>query len=75
MDLAAKEEEHRADLMLTAMYNYYKQHTEKLPNFYKNLLNENDVDTVVSDYISSMTDRYAIYAFEQIFVPKNFLIF
>ena len=75
MDLAAKEEERRADEMLTAMYNHFKIHIEKLPDFYKSLLDNNDVDTVVSDYISSMTDRYAVYVFEGIFIPKNFLIF
>ena len=26
----------------------------------------------VCDYISSMTDRYAIGVFEDLFVPKNF---
>ena len=72
MDLAAKEEETRASEMLTAMYGYFKNHIEKLPDFYKELLKEYNEDTVVSDYISSMTDRYAVYTFEEIFVPKTF---
>lgn len=72
MDLAAKEEETRASEMLTAMYGYFKNHIEKLPDFYKGLLKEYDEDTIVSDYISSMTDRYAVYTFEEIFVPKTF---
>lgn len=75
MDLAAKEEETRASEMLTAMYNYFKEHKDKLPDFYKRLLEVYDIDTVVSDYISSMTDRYAVYVFEGIFIPKNFLLF
>ena len=74
-DLAAKEEEQRANEMLTAMYKHFKENTEKLPDFYKGLLKDFDVDTVVSDYISSMTDRYAVYTFEGIFIPKNFLIY
>ena len=74
MDLAAKEEELRAHEMLTAMYGYFKTHVDKLPEFNKSLLDKYDVDTVISDYISSMTDRYAVYVFEQIFVPKNFLM-
>ena len=61
--------------MLTAMYKHFKENTEKLPDFYKGLLKDFDVDTVVSDYISSMTDRYAVYTFEGIFIPKNFLIY
>ncbi len=74
-DLAAKEEEQRANEMLTAMYRHFKEHIEKLPDFYKGLLKDFDVDAVVSDYISSMTDRYAVYTFEGIFIPKNFLIY
>ena len=56
------------------MYAYYKANKDKLPDFYKKELDLYDDDTVVSDYISSMTDRYAVYAFEEIFVPKNFLL-
>ncbi|MBQ7374293.1 MAG: deoxyguanosinetriphosphate triphosphohydrolase [Clostridia bacterium] len=75
MTLAAQEEEKRAHEMITALYGYFKQNLNKLPDFYKGLLNQYDEDTVVSDYISSMTDRYAVYTFESIFIPKNFLIY
>ncbi len=75
MDLAAKDEERRAGEMITAMYGYFAKNPDKLPDFYRGLLDNNDIDTVVSDYISSMTDRYAVYVFEGIFIPKNFLIF
>ncbi|MBE5742128.1 MAG: deoxyguanosinetriphosphate triphosphohydrolase [Clostridiales bacterium] len=74
MDLAAKEEEARAHEMLSALYSYFKTHTEKLPEFNKSMLDKYGVDAVISDYISSMTDRYAVYVFEEIFVPKNFLM-
>jgi len=60
--------------MIELMYAYYKANKDKLPDFYKKELDLYDDDTVVSDYISSMTDRYAVYAFEEIFVPKNFLL-
>ena len=71
-DLAAREEEQRAHRMLTAMYEHFKKYPEKLPDFYKGLLDIYDVDTVISDYISSMTDRYAVHVFEGIFIPKNY---
>lgn len=47
MDLAAKEEETRASEMLTAMYGYFKNHIEKIPDFYKGLLKEYDEDTEI----------------------------
>lgn len=68
------EQEERAFLLIEALYNYYKTHTDKLPEAYKNLIEKDGVDRVVCDYISSMTDRYCTYIFEDIFIPKNFLL-
>ncbi len=74
LDNAARSEEQRAGEMISTMYTYYLAHLEKLPDFYKGLLDKYDSDTVISDYISSMTDRYAVFTFEEIFIPKNFLL-
>ena len=68
------EQEGRAFLLIEALYNYYKNHIDKLPDVYKNLLEEDGIDRVVCDYISSMTDRYCTYVFEDIFIPKNFML-
>lgn len=68
----AKREEERANNMLTSMYGYFTANPDKLPEFYVNLLKEYPLHTVVCDYLSSMTDRYAINAFNQIFIPKSF---
>ena len=68
------EQEERAFLLIEALYNYYKNHMDKLPDVYKNLLEEDGIDRVVCDYISSMTDRYCTYVFEDIFIPKNFML-
>lgn len=71
---AAQAEEGKATKMLETMYEYFKANTDELPEFYRGELDNFDADTVVSDYISSMTDRYAVYAYESIFVPKSFLL-
>ena len=71
---AARAEEGRAGEMLAEMYGYFRKHKEKLPEFYLKLLEKYDEDTVLCDYLSSMTDRYAVYTFEEIFVPKNFIL-
>lgn len=73
-DPAARAEEGRAGEMLAEMYRYFRKNKEKLPDFYIKLLDDYDEDTVLCDYLSSMTDRYAVYAFENIFVPKNFIL-
>ena len=74
IDPAARAEEGRAGEMLAAMYEYFGNHKEKLPEIYRKLLDDYDEDTVLCDYLSSMTDRYAVFTFEEIFVPKNFIL-
>lgn len=68
----AKREEERAGYMLSCMYDYFSKNPDKLPEMYKNLLKSNDLSTVICDYLSGMTDRYAIKVFSQIFIPQSF---
>lgn len=61
----------RAERMLTEMYLYFTKNVDKLPETY--LKNEQDgKEQIVCDYISSMTDRYAISVFESLFIPTTF---
>lgn len=64
-------EEEKAERMLFEMYSYFEKHTEELPQMYIDLLDSYTVNQVVCDYLSSMTDRYAVYMFNKIFVPKG----
>lgn len=71
---SAKMEEETAFNMISGMYDYFSKNVDKLPQMYIKLLDSYDLDTVLCDYLSSMTDRYAVYIFENIFVPKNFFV-
>ncbi len=62
----------RADRMLTQMYNYFLKEPEKMPVLYQEVAKRDGQERAVCDYISSMTDRYAIGVFEDIFIPQNF---
>ena len=70
----AKTEEETALRMITAMFDYFTKNKDKLPERYLKLLDRFDLDTVLCDYLSSMTDRYAVYTFENIFEPKSFFV-
>ncbi len=67
----AKGEEQKAERMLTAMYEYFVHNADKLPQTYTRLLENYSLEQVACDYLSSMTDRYAVYMFNQIFVPRG----
>ena len=69
----AKSEEVKAQNLLEGLFAYYMEHPEILPEEYLGML-EAGTDTkeiVVCDYISGMTDQYAIYKFEEFYVPKS----
>lgn len=64
-------DEEKAERMISAIYDYYIKHVEELPPTYIKLTERYSVEQTVCDYISSMTDRYAVYVFNKIFVPKG----
>ena len=71
----AKGQEGKAQEMVTILYQYYMEHFELLPDYLKDLRKLGEpVERLVCDYISSMTDRYAIARFEEIFVPKSWQV-
>ena len=67
----AKGEEQKAERMLTAMYEYFIKNADKLPQTYFQLTEQYGAEQAVCDYLSSMTDRYALYTFNSLFVPRG----
>ena len=70
-DETFRREEERADRMISALYGFFKNHVDKMPDFYVGLLDKYDIDTVICDYISSMSDGYAIKIFSDYYIPDN----
>ena len=68
---SAKGEEENAERMLSAMHSYFLKNLKRLPETYVGLLEKYPEEQVVCDYLSSMTDRYALYIFKSIFIPKG----
>lgn len=65
----AKSEEEKAIEMLRILYEYFTKHPEELPSVYARNLENESVGRCVCDYISSMSDRYAIDLFRELYVP------
>lgn len=59
-----------AERMLRALFTYFSERPEELPALYRKTA-ETDVPRAVCDYLSSMTDKYAIGIFKQLFVPRE----
>lgn len=71
-ELANKSIQERAKRMLTQMFLYFTAHVDALPKTYLRHLEEDGKERVVCDYLSGMTDRYAISVFESLFIPSTF---
>ncbi len=66
----AKSEEAKAQEMLVKLFEYYVANPERMPSsYYKNTESEG-VERCVCDFVSGMTDRYAIETYNDLFVPK-----
>ena len=58
--------------MIELLFNYYMDHPDDLTREYRELMaNGTGKERAVCDYISGMTDTYAIEKFEELFVPKG----
>ena len=68
----AKSEESKAENMIEALYDYFMKHPDDLPELQKNMIDKGtSASRAVCDYISSMTDRYAIMKYDSLFIPKT----
>lgn len=68
----AKGEEGKAEILVETLYDYYLHRTELLPKEHRRLMEKGEPrERVVCDYISAMTDRFAIAKYEEIFIPKS----
>ena len=68
----AKSEEVKAYKLITELYNYYVANVDALPDNFKQFIDEGEeLERVVCDYISGMTDQYCVSKFNEIYVPKS----
>ncbi len=67
----AKREEQKAQNLLWGLYDYFIENPDTLPVEIYNMIETYDVHRIVCDYIAGMTDRYAIFKFNEIFVPNS----
>lgn len=71
---AAKSEESKVLGILGPLHAYYAGHVDRLPEEYRRIADEDGADTAATDYVSGMTDSYAIAAFEELFIPKSWSV-
>ena len=67
---AAKQEEEKAERLVRKLYAYFIENSRLLPEEYRSIMEASDADRAVCDYISGMSDGYAVDLYTELFVPK-----
>ena len=65
----AQIEQDNAVRLIRELFAYYLEHADEIPGEYDRA--PGDVPTRVADYIAGMTDRYALGAYERLFLPQG----
>ncbi|MBO5355992.1 MAG: deoxyguanosinetriphosphate triphosphohydrolase [Clostridia bacterium] len=73
-DSIAKVEEVKAKDMLAHLFTYFVDHHEKLPIESLETISKESVERAVCDYLSGMTDRYAIELYRDLFIPERWRV-
>ncbi len=68
---AAKTEEGKASSMLETLYHFFVDNPDMLPLESRRTLEEEGKERAVCDFISGMTDRYAVSVYKELFIPKS----
>ena len=66
----AKSEDAKSQELISKLFEYYVKNPEKMPESYQRNIENEGVRRCVCDFISGMTDRYAIEIYTDIFVPR-----
>ena len=65
----AKGEESKVAGIMSMLYDYYVAHPEKLGEDFRGVIEREGVERAAVDYISGMTDSYAMEKYGELFIP------
>ena len=66
------QEEYRCDHVLKALFEHYSAHASEMPEEFLLIGYQDGMDRAVVDFLSCMTDRYAIRTYQRLFIPTGF---
>ena len=65
----AKSEESKVEGILAKLFEYYVAHPDRLPEDLRPVIDRDGLGRAVCDYISGMTDGYAMEKYGELFIP------
>lgn len=68
-----KGEEGKAQEVLKSLYYYFVEHYDEMPLEYRTVAHDDSPERGACDYISGMSDHYALQIYGDLFVPKAWI--
>ena len=65
----AKSEESKVEGILSALFEYYTRRPDELPDDFGGVIEQSGIERAVCDYISGMSDGYAVGKYNEKFIP------
>ena len=62
-------EESKVEGILSRLYDYYTAHPDALPEDFRGIIEHEGTERAATDYISGMTDGYAMEKYGELFIP------
>lgn len=74
VDTIAQREDEKAKGIISTLFEMFDKYPERLPDNSREMLETEDKEQVICDYIAGMTDNFAIQTFNEYFVPRSWSI-
>ncbi len=69
-NVRAKSEEKKVYGILRAIFDYYLKYPDKMPDDYQRIAEVDGQRRAAADYISGMTDKFAMRQYSELFIPE-----
>ena len=70
LNMRAKSEESKVFGIVNGIFKHYFYVPEEMPEEYRNIIEKDGLKRAVSDFVSGMTDKYAVHVYENLFIPE-----
>jgi len=68
-NMKAKSEERKVLGILKGIFDYFVRTPDEMPEDFRRVAEKDGLERAVCDYISGMTDKYAVHIYEKLFIP------
>lgn len=70
---STNQEKGKACHVVEYLYSHYCENPKEMPELYQRIMERDGRERAVCDYISGMTDDYAVDMFKELFIPKSWI--